>query len=314
MKKRKSKQSLIPYKESFLLPLSALAFVLLASIGFTSFSPQLSVKLDTPPVSLSPLPEADGALAPQISALSSLVLDEASGVVLFEKNPDLPLPPASTTKMVTALVVLENMPLSQVIDVPQMDIEPQIMKLVTGERITVSDLLFGTLVWSANDAAEALARAFPGGRENFISIMNRRAKELGMVNSNFTNPSGLSHGNHYSSVRDLAQFTKVVMSNFEFASIVGTRDITVKSADGKVAHRLVNLNELLGKVPGVMGVKTGWTEEGRGALVTYVARDNHPMVVVVLGSEDRFGDSEKLIEWAYSSHSWNKTISRNTGR
>lgn len=259
-----------------------------------------------PFLSLSPLPEKVGGsfFTPALSARSAIVVDTESGVVIFEKDPDLPAPPASTTKMITALLALENMNLSDIVQVASINVEPQIMKLVEGERMTLENLLYGVLVWSANDAAEVVAGAFPGGREEFISVMNSKAKEMGMANTNFVNPSGLPDPNHFSTARDLARFAAHAMQNTSFAQFVGTSEITVSSADGRTTHKLVNLNELLGKVSGVLGVKTGWLDDSGGALVSYVNRDGRTIAVVVLESWDRFGDSERLIEWTYDNYSW----------
>lgn len=256
--------------------------------------------------SLSPLPLKvdDSNFTPELSAVSAIVVDTKSGVVVFEKAPDLIVPPASTTKMITALVALESMNLSDVVEVSSVDVEPQIMKLVRGERITLENLLFGVLVWSANDAAEVVAQSLPGGRTEFISLMNKRAKEMGMLNTNFVNPSGLPDPEHFSTARDLARFATHAMQNSSFAGFVATPEVTVSSYDGRIVHKLVNLNELLGKVPGVLGVKTGWLDDTGGALVSYVNRDGRTIVVVVLDSWDRFGDSERLIEWAYANYSW----------
>lgn len=296
MKKKKDE---IPF-----LPLAALAFLTLATASNVAKNTPFP-RQNAPVVALSPIPKnQEQEPVPQVSAKSALVLDPRSAVVLFEKDVDRVLSPASTTKMLTAWVVLSNFTPTDVIQVPEIDVEPQVMKLVPGERITISDLLYGILVWSANDAAEVVAAAFPGGRNAFISEMNRVAQEFGMSSSHFANPSGLPENNHASTARDLARFATLTMKNAEFAEIVKTRDFTARSTDGKISHKLVNLNELLGKVPGVLGIKTGWTEDSGGSLVSFIDREGKELVVVVLGSEDRFGDSERLIEWAYTNHEW----------
>lgn len=287
-----------------LLPLAALTVIFLITTTFAD--PQISFPREAPEFDLSLIPIYTGGrfLHPQLYAGSALVIDPVSGTVLYEKNPDLIVPPASTTKMVSGLVVLEDMQQDEAIIVPKLDVEPQVMKLFPGEKIKVRDLLYGVLVWSANDAAEVLAQAYPGGRVAFSKRMNDMVASLGMFRTHFTNPSGLPEENHYSTARDLALFASVAMKNHEFARMVGTQEVTVHSLDRKIPHRLVNLNELLGKVPGVLGVKTGFLDDTGGALVTYVERKGHPVVVVVLNSWDRFGESEKLIEWAYDNYEW----------
>jgi len=243
---------------------------------------------------------------PIFSAQGVLVVDLTSGVTLFEKDADKTLLPASTTKIVTALVAINNYNKDDVIEIGDMVVEGQKMGLRKGEKITVSDLLYGLLVYSANDAAEALAQNYLGGRDNFILAMNDFAKSLHLENTNFTNPSGLDgYGNHIvSTARDLIRVSTYAMKNSEFAKIVATKEITVKSIDGKIAHRLMNVNELLGKVPGVLGVKTGWTESARENLVTYIERDGHKIMIAVLGSQDRFGETKELITWIFANYSW----------
>lgn len=246
------------------------------------------------------------ATFPIFSAQGVLAVDLASGITLFEKDADKALLPASTTKIVTALVAMGAFDKDDVIEISKIIIEGQKMGLKKGERIKVSDLLYGLLVYSANDAAEALAQNYSGGKDSFVLAMNSFVKSLHLENTNFTNPSGLDgNGNHIvSTARDLIRVSTYAMKNPEFAKIVGTKEITVKSADGKIAHKLTNVNELLGKVPGVLGIKTGWTESARENLVTYIERDNHRVMIAVLGSQDRFGETKELINWIFANYSW----------
>lgn len=303
-----NKNKKVKHRNLPVLTLAALALLLIVST--VAVPEQIDfprVGVSTAVLSSAPRPKIE-VFVPQVSARAAIVVDPASGVILFEKNPDLVLSPASTTKMITAYVALQNLTPFQVVEVPEIDVEPQVMKLVPGEKITVRDLLYGTLVWSANDAAEALTLVAPGGRDGFIARMNEVARRFGMQNTHFVNPTGFSEAGHISTARDLARFAGIAMQEKEFAKIVGTENAIVTSIDGKIKHKLVNLNELLGKVPGVLGIKTGWTEEAGGALVSYVSRGGHPIIVVVLGTEDRFGDSQRLIEWAYANYQWTNPI------
>jgi D-alanyl-D-alanine carboxypeptidase (penicillin-binding protein 5/6) len=253
----------------------------------------------------SPLPVlAEGATFPILSAQAVLAIDEDSQVPLFEKNAQSPVLPASTTKIVTALVALDTYPLDQVLTVGNIKVEGQKMRLIKGEKITVENLLYGLLVYSANDAAEVLADSFPGGRDAFIDAMNKKAKELHLENTSFYNPTGLDGNGHVTTAKDLIRVSEVAMRNFIFAQIVATKEKVVKSEDGKITHNLVNINELLGKVPGVMGIKTGWTENARENLVTYLERDNHKIYIAVLGSQDRFGETKELIDWIFTHYTW----------
>lgn len=254
----------------------------------------------------APLPViAEEASFPIVSAQAALAVDLDSGVTLYEKKPDSPFPPASTTKIITALVAREYYPLNAVLKVPRLSVEGQKMGLIAGEEITVHDLLYGLLVYSANDAAETLAYNFPGGRDLFIAAMNIKTKELNLNNSKFSNPAGLDDGDgHVTTARDLVRVSSVAMKDPIFREIVGTRNKVVKSTNGKIVHRLVNINELLGEVPGVLGVKTGWTENARENLVTYLERDGVKIMIVLLGSQDRFGETKEIIDWIFSSYSW----------
>lgn len=241
---------------------------------------------------------------PIVSAQAALAIDLTSGVTLYEKNPDSPLLPASTTKIVTALVAREYYPLDLVLKVGDIKIEGQKMGLIKGEEITVESLLYGLLVYSANDAAEVLAQNFPGGRDLFIVAMNIKAKELNLDHSKFSNPTGLDGNGHVSTARDLILVSEIAMEDPIFATIVGTKQKIVKSTNGKIVHNLKNINELLGSVDGVLGVKTGWTENARENLVTYLDRDGRQIMIALLGSQDRFGETKELIDWIFANYSW----------
>jgi D-alanyl-D-alanine carboxypeptidase (penicillin-binding protein 5/6) len=248
---------------------------------------------------------------PVVSAQGAFVVDLDSGVSLFEKDPDKKLFPASTTKIITALVAMDYFPRDYVVTINNIKIDGQKMGLTKGEELKISDLLYGLLVYSANDAAETIAQNFPGGREMFVTAMNIKAKQLFLNNSHFTNPSGLDENGHFSTARDLARVAEVAMKDPEFAQIVGTKETIVKSIDGKIKHKLVNINELLGNVQGVLGVKTGWTENARENLVTYIERDNHKIMISVLGSQDRFGETKEIINWIFANYKWEEVTLRN---
>lgn len=254
---------------------------------------------------------------PVISAQGAIAVDLGSGVPLYEKNPDLELLPASTTKIVTALVALDTYPLDQVLTVPKgANVDGQKMGLFVGEQMKVEDLLYGLLVYSANDAAMTLALNYPVSSESgissydaFIYSMNNKAQELSMNNSKFENPVGLDGLNQMTTARDLVRVSEVAMRNPIFSEIVGTKVTTVSDVSGKTVYHLENVNELLGVVPGVLGIKTGWTENARENLVTYVEHDgqdgaSHKVIIAILGSQDRFGETKELIDWIFSNYEW----------
>ncbi len=242
---------------------------------------------------------------PELTAKSAIVMDVKSGVVMYEKNPNEPLLPASTTKIMTALVALKHYSLDKVITVKLADRSVgQTMDLVKGERITVEDLLYGLLLHSGNDAAYALAENFDGGYNAYIQEMNQLATKYHMYNTHFQNVSGIDQIGHFTTVSDLAKLAKVAMQNPIFEKIVSTQNQLITDVDQKITHPLRNINDLLGPVEGVRGIKTGWTEQAGECLVTSTIRDNKEIITVLLRSSDRFGESKSLIEWAYRAHDW----------
>lgn len=251
-----------------------------------------------------PIPVLTGQSYPILSAQAALAIDLDSGIALYEKDPDKLLLPASTTKIVTALVAMDYYSPDEILSVPNIKSEGQRMRLVFGEKLSVDALLKGLLISSANDAAEVLASEYPGGREAFISAMNVKAKQLNLDNTEFKNPSGLEAVGHVSTARDLIRVSEIAMENPYFAEIVGIKETRVVSVDGKFEHKLTNINELLGSVDGVLGVKTGWTENARENLVTYVERDGRRIMIALLGSQDRFGETKELIEWIFENYKW----------
>ncbi|HJY98587.1 MAG TPA: D-alanyl-D-alanine carboxypeptidase [Patescibacteria group bacterium] len=289
-----------------------LAFVFVSSTAMAA-SGKIEIQNPTPieRTSLSskkfpPVPVLTESVAyPVLSAQGVLAVDLNSGVPLYEKNPDSPLLPASTTKIITALVALDTYKLDDILTVDgSARVDGQKMGLYSGEKLKMEDLLYGLLVFSANDAAQTLAANYPGGYDGFIVAMNEKASSLSMENSRFDNPVGLDGNSQHSTARDLVRASEVAMRNPEFAKIVATKEVSFKDVSGKTAYNLKNLNELLGKVPGVLGVKTGWTENARENLVTYVDRDGHKIMIAILGSQDRFGETRELINWIYQSYIW----------
>lgn len=242
---------------------------------------------------------------PILSAQGVIAIDLDSGVPLYEKNADAPLLPASTTKIVSALVALDAYELDSVLTVGAgAKVTGQKMGLFAGEKMNAQDLLYGMLVYSANDAAMTLAENYPGGYDAFINAMNIKAKNLHMTNSHFENPVGLDGNDHRSTARDLVRVSEVAMQDPVFSKIVGTKEILLTDATGVHTYDLKNLNLLLGTTPGVTGIKTGWTESARENLVTSVVRDGHRVMIALLGSQDRFGETKELIDWIFLSYNW----------
>ncbi len=255
-------------------------------------------------VELYPLNDQTGA--PQLTARGVVVQDVDSSTVMYEKNADQFMIPASTTKIMTALVALDYWSdLGSIITVKNEDRAiGQTIDLVKGEQLTVRSLITGLLIHSGNDAALALADNYEGGYAGFVAAMNVKAKNLHLDSTVYKNPSGIEQYGHYTTPRDLAILAAVAMDNEFIAQTVSTQFTIITDITGNIAHPLESTNELLGVIPGLKGLKTGWTTGAGECLVSYVVQQDHPVVIVVLGSNDRFGETTKIVDWVYSHHNW----------
>jgi len=240
---------------------------------------------------------------PLISAQGALAIDLNSRIVLYEKNPDMKLLPASTTKIITALVAVDSYKPGDVLVVPNINVEGQKMGLKAGEKITAENLFKGLLIYSANDAAETLAGNYVGGRDAFIEKMNSKSAYLHLKNTHFDNPVGFDGNSQYTTAKDLIFAAEAAMKIPFISNVVGAKEEVVKSVDGKIVHYLRSTNELLGE-NGVIGVKTGWTESARENFVALSQKDGKRIMVAVLGSQDRFGETRELLNWIYESYDW----------
>lgn len=251
-------------------------------------------------------PLSDGIKAPNISSRSVIVQDVIGKTIMYSKNPDLQLMPASLTKVMTALVALDYWTdLDTIIEVKNEDRAiGQTIKLVKGEKITVQNILYGLLVHSGNDAALAIADNYKGGYSEFVRAMNQKAKDLHLTHTTFKNPSGVEQYGHVTTSRDIAVLAASALQNSVISEMAQTKRVLVADVTGTIVHDLETTNELLGVIPGLKGLKTGWTENAGECLVSYIDRDEHKIIVVVLGSLDRFGDTRRLVDWAYAHHNW----------
>lgn len=241
---------------------------------------------------------------PEISAKSMIIIDTGSMKTLYEKNANERLFPASTTKIMTALVSLENYRIDQVLTVGDTGIEGNVIKLEPGEQMSIENLLYGLLVGSGNDAALVLSENYPGKTLGFVGAMNKKAQEINLKNTQFTNPVGFDEPGHFSSAKDLALLTTEAIKNPVFSRIVATSGLTLTDISGAKSHYLKNTNELVGQVEGVSGVKTGWTENAGECLITLTERNGGKIITVVLGSTNRFEESKSLINWTYQNFDW----------
>lgn len=255
-------------------------------------------KYNIPPISNNlPLPNS--------TARAVLIKDLGTDTILYQKDANLSFPIASTTKIMTALVASEYFkPNSELIVGSSANTPGSKVGLVSGENLTFRSLLYGMLLNSGNDAAFTLAENYPGGVLGFVSAMNKKVAEKGLNNTHFDNPAGFDNPNHFSSASDLSFITEEALKNDTLSKIFATKETNIVSLNKKYTHQLFNLNKLLTNVKGVLGVKTGTTAQAKENLVTLVERDNHKVLLVVLGSNDRFGETTKLIDWTYSNFTW----------
>ena len=235
------------------------------------------------------------APAPEVSAHAALVMEAESGRTLFERSADEPMLIASTTKIMTALIVLERCdPDAEVtIDPAWTGVEGSSMYLAAGQIMTVRDLLYGLMLASGNDAAVALACITAGSVEAFAGLMNEKAQALGCANTHFANANGLDDPAHYASARDLALITREALKSDEFRQIVSTTAKTVGD------NTYTNHNRLLRECEGVFGVKTGYTMAAGRTLVTACDRGGLTLICVTLSAPDDWEDHKALYDWAY---------------
>ena len=242
---------------------------------------------------------------PKITAKAAILIDFKSGRILYKKNEDEKLPMASTTKIMTAIIALEKGNLEDVVTVSKkaVSIGGSKVPLVCNEKIKLRDLLYCLLLKSGNDAALAIAEHIGGNVNNFVIMMNNKAKEIGALNTNFRNPHGLDNNiyDHYTTVYDLAMIARYALNNPIFANIVSTKQITITSESQK--NRIINnTNRLLWYYNGADGVKTGYTGKAGRCLVSSATRDNQKYIAVVLNSNNVWKDSAALLDYAFNNY------------
>jgi len=307
------RKPLVTHKRSSILAILLLSLFLLLYPGQNKIQ---KISINPPQekvmgVSTSDFPKADlpkpveNFQPLEISAKSAIAVDIGSAVILYQKNPDFRLPPASTTKIMTAMITLDEYSLNEVITIDNENFSiGNKSNIKSGEKLSVESLLYALLVSSGNDAALALAQHHPKGYVEFIKLMNQKASDLHLTNTQFSNVSGVEQPTHFTTARDLSFLTREAIKNPLFANMVSQKEMVITSIDGSISHSLTNTNQLLESVEGVLGVKTGWTYLAGECLVTHVSREGRGIITVVLASEDRFGESEKLINWSYQNHTW----------
>lgn len=287
------------------------------SILLSSFLPALANPpgaVRSPEPALVPLAEVapfptkrEPAIAPLIQAKSAMAVDLPSNASLYEKESDQPVPIASITKLMTALLVAERTKPDDIITVPKHGTtsEESQMGLLEGEQLRADDLMAGLLIQSANDAAVALAEQVAGSQEAFTKQMNERASAMGLRQTRFSNPSGYdkTEDDSYSTARELSVLARASIAEPRIRALVALKEATVKTVGGRDIS-LNTTNSLLGTYLPIGGLKTGTTDEAGPCLVSWVNSGDRQLLAVVLNSPDRFQESKSILDWSLRSYRW----------
>lgn len=259
------------------------------------------------PAASAPAPVQTGSEPPpDFDARGAIVIDEASGAVLFEQNAHESVPLASLTKIVTAILAIEGAPVDNWVAVNDVDYRQMpgssVMGIIPGDCFTLRDLLYGLMLPSGNDAALAIARFQAGSDEAFVNEMNTLLLRLGLTESHFTDPHGLGSAEHHASAYDIAMLSRYAMTELPlFREIVNTRS-HVAVGDRELSLR--NVNSFLSQYDGGDGVKTGYTEEAGRTLSASATRNGHRVYAVILNDNNRYATAGALIDWAFDNYTW----------
>lgn len=248
-------------------------------------------------LNVSTIPLSPDLTSINASAEAYVVFDASTRTVVAGKNNNLRFSPASTAKVMSAIIVLQHYKLDDYLVIPSTiyAVEGSKMNLVAGEEVSVRDLLYGMMLPSGNDAAYTLSYHYPGGEKGFVEAMNKKAQELGLFNTYFLDPSGYEDGN-YTTASELARLGSYALGIPELAQVVKTRYIEVYNRALTHTFYLENLNELLA-YDNVLGIKTGFTNEAGGVLLTAIEKGDSIFIVTVLKSENRFSDTKDLMNF-----------------
>lgn len=244
---------------------------------------------------------------PTINAKSAVIYDTHSSRFLYDKNSEAKLSIASLTKVMTAVIVLENLNLDDIVTISEdsIKVDGEKQDLYLGEKISVQNLLKLMLIESSNDAAYALASYGKTKSIDFIEEMNAKAQKLGMTNSNFIDVAGLND-NAYSTVQDLIKLVEYSLNYQQIWDISAEKTAIIESSDERIKHSIISTNRLLGMIKDIIGGKTGYTDGAGQCMILVASVPDYPskIVSIVLGSQDRFSDTQKLVEWARSAYRW----------
>lgn len=246
---------------------------------------------------------------PGVSAQNAIMIEANSGEVLYEKNAEEKAYPASITKIMTALLAIENGSLDKIVKVSEnaAGVEGSSIYLTPGEKISLRDLVYGLMLRSGNDAAIAISEEIGGSTENFVIMMNKRARELGAFNTNFMNPNGLHNSEHYTTAKDMAIIAAAAMKNAEFKEVAATKSWVTDRGEGKYNY-FYNKNKVVYQYNGGTGIKIGYTKAAGRTLVASSERDGMELICVVMNAPNWFQDTYTLMDYAYQQYETAKII------
>ncbi len=242
---------------------------------------------------------------PEITAKSAFFIDASSGEVLYSKDPHEKLPIASLTKVMTALVAIEHKTMEANFLVPERatQMEPDTMSLIAGESLSLKELLYGVFLLSANDAAETIAQDTTGSRDEFINLMNAKAKEIGMNETHYTNPTGLDEdsGDTVSSTYDLSILTRYFIKNHpEIMDISSNPYVELPATQTHQDYQIYSGINLITTYPGVIGFKIGYTPDAGFTIITLARKNGHEIIGVLLNSESRRDETKELLDYSFT--------------
>lgn len=239
---------------------------------------------------------------PSLSAESAILIEYSTGRVIGEKNPDKTMPMASTTKIMTALVAIENSDISTPVSISKeaVGIEGSSIYLYEGEKLSMENLLYAMLLESANDAAAAIAINIAGSIEAFADMMNEKAADLGLTSTHFANPHGLDDPEHYTTARELAIIARAAMQNEVFKTIVSTYKTTIPLNETEGVRLLINHNKMLKGYSGAIGIKTGYTKKSGRCLVSAAEKDGVELICVTLNAPNDWQDHKAMLDHGFS--------------
>lgn len=251
--------------------------------------------------------------APTLNAKAAILIEQSSGKVLWGQNQTQKMYPASTTKIMTAMLALEKLQMDDKITLPGdfVNVGETGLALRAGTTQTAEELLMAMMLYSANDAAQAVAIGTAGSVDAFVELMNRRVADMELTGTHFANPHGLHNENHYTTAYDLAMIARAALDSDEFRRIINTKSYTLKKLNGESDYTVYNRNDLLSQYDKADGVKTGYTRQAGNTFVGSATKDGMQLIAVVLNSTDIYGDAKALLDWGFANYAPTQILEAN---